>query len=70
MLKAVIDGGVTGDKVEHYDVGVAQIGTCDKVAGTPPLPERIALTRKTAAENRPRRPAGYPPTSASSLRLQ
>ncbi|MHB2206349.1 hypothetical protein [Methylobacterium sp. CM6257] len=60
MLKADIDSGATGDKVEQYDVGMAQLGTCDEVAGTPPSPERIALARKTEAENRPRRPAGYP----------
>lgn len=60
MLKADIDSGTTGDKVEHYDVGMAQLGTCDEAGGTPPSPERIALARKTAAENRPRRPAGYP----------
>jgi hypothetical protein len=60
MLKADIDSGATGDKVEHYDVGMAQLGTCDEAGGTPPSPERIALARKTAAENRPRRPAGYP----------
>lgn len=60
MLKADIDSGATGDKVEHYDVGMAQLGTCDEAAGTPPSPERIALARKTAAENAPRRPAGYP----------
>lgn len=60
MLKADIDSGATGDKVEHYDVGMAQLGTCDEAAGTPPSPERIALARKTAAENAPKRPAGYP----------
>ena len=60
MLKADIDSGATGDKVEHYDVGMAQLGTCDEAGGTPPSPERIALARKTAAENAPKRPAGYP----------
>ena len=60
MLKADIDSGARGDKVEHYDVGMAQLGTCDEAAGTPPSPERIALARKTAAENAPRRPVGYP----------
>lgn len=60
MLKADIDSGATGDKVEHYDVGMAQLGTCDEAAGTPPSPERIALARKTAVANAPKRPAGYP----------
>jgi hypothetical protein len=59
MLKADIDSGATGDKVEHYDVGMAQLGTCEEAGGTPPSPERLARARKTAAENRPRRPAGY-----------
>lgn len=65
MLKADIDSGAPGDKIEHYDVGMAQLGTCDEAGGTPPSPERIALARKTAAENAPRRPVGYPYTRQS-----
>ncbi|GJD54695.1 hypothetical protein MTDSW087_04134 [Methylobacterium dankookense] len=49
MLKADIDSGATGDKVCHYDPGMAQLGTCDEAAGTPPTPERIALARRTEA---------------------
>ncbi|AWN35875.1 hypothetical protein [Methylobacterium radiodurans] len=60
MLKADIDSGATGDKVEHYDVGMVQLGTCDEAAGTPPTPERIALARKTAAATRATRDAADP----------
>ena len=52
MLKADIDSGSTGDKIAHYDVGMAQLGTCDEAAGTPPTPERIALARKAEAATR------------------
>ena len=60
MLKADIDSGRTGDKVEHYDVGMAQLGTCDEVAGTPPTPERIALARETEAASREARAMADP----------
>ncbi len=60
MLKADIDSGATGDKVEHYDVGMAQLGTCDEAGGTPPSPERIALARKTEAATRSARRAADP----------
>ena len=60
MLKADIDSGRTGDKVEHYDVGMAQLGTCDEVAGTPPTPERIALARETEAATRKAQAAADP----------
>jgi hypothetical protein len=60
MLKADIDSGATGDKIEHYDVGMAQLGTCDEVAGTPPTPERVALARKTEAATRSARQSADP----------
>ncbi|CAO4152414.1 hypothetical protein [Methylorubrum extorquens] len=60
MLKADIDSGSTGDKVEHYDVGMAQLGTCDEAAGTPPTPERIALARKAEAATRRAKAAADP----------
>nr|WP_147028941.1 hypothetical protein [Methylobacterium oxalidis] len=60
MLKADIDSGRTGDKVEHYDVGMAQLGTCDEVAGTPPTLERIALARETEAASRKARAMADP----------
>lgn len=52
MLKADIDSGRTGDKVEHYDAGMAQLGTCDEAAGTPPSPGRVALARESEATAR------------------
>ncbi len=56
MLKADIDSGRTGDKVDHYDVGLSPLGTDDEVAGNAPSPERIALARETeAASERVRR---------------
>lgn len=60
MLKADIDSGATADKVPHYDPGMAQLGTCDEVAGTPPSPERIALARKTEAATASARKAADP----------
>ena len=60
MLKADIDSGATADKVAHYDPGMAQLGTCDEVAGTPPSPERIALARKTEAATASARKAADP----------
>ena len=60
MLKADIDSGSTGDKVEHYDPGMAQLGTCDEVAGTTPSPERIALARRTEAATASARQAADP----------
>ena len=60
MLKADIDSGSTGDKIEHYDVGMAQLGTCDEAAGTPPTPERIALARKAEAATRRTKAAADP----------
>lgn len=49
MLKADIDSGRTGDKVDHYDVGLSQLGTDDEAAGNPPSPGRVALARETEA---------------------
>lgn len=49
MLKADIDSGRTGDKVEHYDVGLSPLGTDDEAAGLPPSPERVALARAQEA---------------------
>jgi hypothetical protein len=46
QLKADIDSGRTGDKVEGFDPGLSPIGTDDEAAGRPPEPERIALARR------------------------
>ncbi|WP_142586267.1 hypothetical protein [Methylobacterium symbioticum] len=60
MLKGDIDSGATGEKVPHYDPGMAQLGTCDEAAGTPPSPERIALARETEAATPATREAADP----------
>ena len=46
MLKADINSGRTGDKVEVYDPGLSQLGTDDEAAGRPPSAFRIALARQ------------------------
>src|SRR3954453_10141757 len=45
MLKADINSGRTGDKVEVFDPGLSSLGTDDEAAGRPPSPFRIALAR-------------------------
>jgi hypothetical protein len=52
MLKADIDSGRTGDKVEVYDPGLSQLGTDDEAAGRPPSAFRIALARRTETFHR------------------
>ncbi len=52
MLKADIDSGRTGDKVEVYDPGLSQLGTDDEAAGRPPSAFRIALARQTETFDR------------------
>ncbi|GEP03623.1 hypothetical protein [Methylobacterium oxalidis] len=49
QLKADIDSGRTGDKVEHYDPGLSQLGTDDEAAGRPNGPDRIAAARQQEA---------------------
>jgi hypothetical protein len=39
---------------------MAQLGTCDEAAGTPPTPERIALTRKAETAIRKAQTASDP----------
>jgi hypothetical protein len=46
QLKADIDSGRTGDKVEVFDPGLSPLGTDDEAAGRPPEPGRIALARR------------------------
>jgi hypothetical protein len=46
QLKAEIDSGRTGDKVEVFDPGLSPLGTDDEAAGRPAGPERIALARR------------------------
>lgn len=47
MLKADIDSGRTGDKVEVFDPGLSPLGTDDEAAGTSPSTFRITLARFT-----------------------
>jgi hypothetical protein len=46
MLKADIDSGQTGDKVNVYDPGLSPLGTDDEAAGRPPSAFRVALARR------------------------
>jgi hypothetical protein len=52
MLKADIDSGRTGDKVEVFDPGMAMIGTCEEAAGTPLQPEQIKMIREYETKRR------------------
>ncbi|WP_336491273.1 hypothetical protein [Methylobacterium nigriterrae] len=49
QLKADIDRGRTGDKIDHYDPGLSQLGTDDEAAGRPNAPDRIAQARASEA---------------------
>ena len=52
MLKADINSGRTGDKVEVYDPGLSQLGTDDEAAGRPRSAFRIALARQAEVVQR------------------
>lgn len=44
QLKADIDSGKTGDKIDDgYDLGLSALGTDDEAAGTPPTPQEVAM---------------------------
>src|SRR3954466_15401286 len=47
QLRADIDRGLTGDKVEASDPAAAPLGTDEEAAGTPVPPHAIAAARKT-----------------------
>jgi hypothetical protein len=64
MLKADIDSGRTGDKVEVFDPGLSPLRTDDEAAGTPASTFRVALARFTESAVRWR--AGY--TRGSAVR--
>lgn len=66
QLKADIDRGRTGDKVELTDPGLSPLGTDDEAAGTPPSPDRVAAAR--AYETRERGPEGKPDNPALDRR--
>jgi hypothetical protein len=46
MLKADIDSGASGDKIEVFDPGMAMLGTCEEASGTPLTPSQLAWARR------------------------
>lgn len=59
-LKADIDAGRTGDKVDEFDLAAVPLGTDDEAAGTPASQARIALARATELPPGPREPKDKP----------
>ncbi len=58
QLKADIDGGLTGDKAPHGDVGAAPLGTCEEAGGAGPTSREVLMARRMeAAPPRVRRSA-------------
>ncbi len=45
QLKADIDSGRTGDKVQVSDPGLSPLGTDDEAGGAPNSPKQVALAR-------------------------
>lgn len=63
MLKADIDSGATGDKVEGFDPGMAMLGTCEEAGGHPLSPKDLAVARREERKMRwlaGARKLGYP----------
>jgi hypothetical protein len=52
MLKADIDSGVTGDKTEVFDPGMAMLGTREEAAGTPLTAAQLARVRRHETSHR------------------
>jgi hypothetical protein len=52
MLKADIDSGATGDKVNAFDPGLSMLGTDDEAGGTPNSAERVNLARQQESKQR------------------
>jgi hypothetical protein len=52
MLKADIDSGATGDKVNAFDPGLSMLGTDDEAAGTPNSAARVNLARQQESKQR------------------
>jgi hypothetical protein len=59
-LKADIDAGRTGDKVDEFDLAAVPLGTDDEAAGTPASQARIELARDTELPPGPRREKDRP----------
>lgn len=60
-LKADINAGRTGDKVDVFDPGLSMLGTDDEAGGYPMTPEDIALAR----EQERREPKSFAPAAAA-----
>jgi hypothetical protein len=63
LLKADINAGLTGDKNEVLDPGMAMVGTCEEAAGTPLTREQLKTAR--IEETRHRWPHGRKSSSAA-----
>lgn len=59
-LKAKIDAGLTGDKVDEFDLAAVPLGTDDEAAGRPASQDRIRLARATELPPGPRREKDKP----------
>ena len=67
QLKADINSGRTGDKVQVSDPGLSPLGTDDEAAGRPNATERVAMAR--AYENRNLGAGGKPDNPALNPRF-
>ncbi len=61
-LKADINSGRTGDKVDVFDPGLSMLGTDDEAGGYPMRPEDIALAR----EQERREPKSFAPAAPAT----
>lgn len=52
-LRADIDSGRTGDKVDFVDPAAAPLGTDDEAAGSPPTAVEVGRARAQEVRNRP-----------------
>ena len=59
-LKADIDAGRTGDKVDELDLAAVPLGTDDEAAGTPASQARIEIARATERPPGPQAPSDAP----------
>lgn len=53
MLKADINSGATGDKVQAFDPGLSMLGTDDEAAGRPASSARVNLAREQETKQSP-----------------
>lgn len=58
QLKAAIDTGRTGDKIDQgFDPGLSSLGTDDEAAGSPNTPAQVRLARQLETGGAPAQPA-------------